>query len=144
MAKTLTAANSVIMLTVAGLFDVPQRLSGFAADDVVDTDQVDSAETMMGVDGRLSAGWIPAPIKQTFSLQADSDSLTFFEGWYVAQQGIRELYIASGTIYLPATQRKYTLRRGFLTNHGIMPTIKKVLQPRKFGITWEGLSSAGF
>lgn len=144
MAKTLTAANSVIMLTVSGLFDTPQQLQGFAADDVVDTDQVDSAETAMGVDGKLSAGWIPMAIKQTFSLQADSNSLAFFEAWYAAQQAIRELYIASGSVYLPATGRKYAMRRGFLTNHAAMPNVKKILQPRKFQVTWEALSASSF
>jgi hypothetical protein len=144
MAKTLTAANSVIMLSVAGLFSTPQQIQGFAADDIFDTDQIDSAETAMGVDGKLSAGWVPAPIKQSFTIQADSDSMSFFETWYAAQQAVRELYIASGSIYLPAVQRKYAMRRGFLTNHSATPNAKKILQPRKFMVTWEALTSGPF
>lgn len=144
MAKTLTAANSVIMLTVEGLFDTPVQLQGFAADDIFDTDQLESAETVMGVDGKLSAGWVPAAVKQNFTLQADSDSLPFFETWYSSQQAIRELYIARGSIYLPAVGRKYAMNRGFLTNHSATASAKKILQPRKFMITWEALSSAEF
>ena len=53
MAKTLTAANSVILLTIPSLFPVAQQLQGFSAEDVFDTDQLDTAETMMGVDGKL-------------------------------------------------------------------------------------------
>ena len=144
MAKTLTAANSVIMLSVAGLFPAPVQLQGFAADDIFDTDQIDSAETVMGVDGRLSAGWVPMAVKQNFSLQADSDSLSFFETWYASQQAVRELYIAAGSIYLPAVQRKYAMSRGFLTNHSATASAKRILQPRKFMITWEKLTSAAF
>lgn len=144
MAKTLTAANSVIMLSVAGLFNTPQQLQGFAADDVFDTDQIDSAETVMGVDGKLSAGWIPFAVKQNFTLQADSDSMSFFETWYAAQQSVRELYVASGSIYLPSVGRKYAMRRGFLVNHSGTASAKKILQPRKFAITWEALSSGPF
>ena len=140
-ARTLTAANSIITLTVAGLFDVPQQLQGFAADDIFDIDQVDSAEVVMGVDGKLSAGWIPKEIKQSFSLQADSASTDFFEGWYTAQQSARELYIAGAVIWLPATGRKYTMTRGFLTNYSASPNAKRILQPRKFMVTWQGLSS---
>lgn len=144
MAKTLTAANSVILLTIPSLFPVAQQLQGFSAEDVFDTDQLDTAETMMGVDGKLSAGWIPKEIKQTFSLQADSDSVAFFETWYASQQQARELYFASGAVSLPAVNRKYVMTKGVLTGFSAVPKAGKILQPRKFTITWEALYAAPF
>lgn len=140
--KTLTAANSILMLSVTGLFDVPQQLQGFAVEDVYDVEAIDSAETAMGVDGKLSAGWIPNPIKQGVTLQADSDSIEIFEAWYGAQQAAREIYFATGSIYLPAVQRKYAMVRGVLTNYNPIATAKKILQPRKFMLTWESVSQA--
>ena len=144
MTKTLTAANSVILLAIPSLFPVAQQLQGFSAEDIFDTDQLDTAETMMGVDGKLSAGWIPKEIKQTFTLQADSDSIAFFETWYAAQQRVRELYAASGTVTLPAVGRKFVMTKGFLTGHSALPKAAKVLQPRKFTITWEALTASPF
>lgn len=142
--STITAANSVVLISVTGLFDVPQQLQGFSADDVTDTDSLAPAETMMGVDGRLSGGWVPVPIVQSITLQADSFSNQLFERWYMAQQAQRESYIANGSIFLPATGRKYTMTRGFLTGVMVTPQVKKVLQPRKYSVTWESITAAGF
>lgn len=133
---TLTAANSVYMLTIIGLFDVPQQLQGFAADDMWDTDAVESAELLLGVDGVLSAGWVPTMKKQTISIQADSASNLLFDGWATAQESARELYVAGATIRLPGVATSYALVRGFLTSYRPMPPVKKILQPRQYGVTW--------
>lgn len=138
MAKTLTAANSVITLTIAGLFPVPVQLQGFAADDIFDSEAIEPAETLMGVDGKLSAGWVPMPIKQGFTLQADSDSVAFFETWYQAQQNVREIFRGSGLIVLPSVNRKMIMTNGVLSSYQ-PSTAKKILQPRKFTVTWEAL-----
>jgi hypothetical protein len=143
MARTLTAANAVLTLAVDGLFNTPRLIQGFAVDDVFDTENVQTAETMMGVDGRLSAGWVPQPIVQNITLQADSASIDFFERWYAAQQTAREVYIASGSILLRAVNRQYSLTRGFLTGHVVTPAAKKVLQPRRFTLTWESVTAGG-
>ena len=66
--RTITAANSVLLLSVASLFDVPQRIQGFSADNITNTDNLNNAETLMGVDGRLSAGWVAVAIPQTITL----------------------------------------------------------------------------
>jgi len=141
MAKTLTGANAIIMLTVPGLFDVPQRLQGFAADDVYDVDNIDSTETLMGVDGKLSGGFVFVPIKQNITLQADSDSAAFFESWYGAQQKVKDTYIANGRTTLNAVQRSYVMTRGFLSTNSPVPSVGKLLKPRKFTITWESVVS---
>lgn len=142
MAKTLTAANCVLLLAIDGLYDVPVQLQGFSADDVFDVDNIESAETADGVDGKLSGGWIYKSVTQNITLQADSDSNDVFENWYNAQQGIRELYYASGSIYLPSVERKFAMRKGILTSHAPSPTAKKILQPRKYTVRWEAFSSA--
>lgn len=142
MAKTLTSANSVLLLSIRGLFDVPLQLQGFSADDIFGVDDLDSAETMMGVDGKLSAGWVPKEVKQSFYLQADSDSTAIFEAWYQAQQSSRELYFATGGARLPSVNRSYVLTKGVLTQYSPIATAKKVLQPRKFTVTWESITAA--
>src|SRR5665213_2902864 len=114
-ASTITSANAVLMLSIAGLFDVPVQLQGFAADDIYDSEEVETAETVMGVDGHLSAGFVPVPVNQNITLMPDSPSILFFENWIAAQLTARELYIATGTTRLTSIHRTYAMSRGFLT-----------------------------
>lgn len=138
--RTLTAANAIIMLGVQNLFDSPKQIQGFSADDVTDLDGLAVGETSMGVDGRLSAGFVFNPITQNITIQADSESNDFFERWQQAERQRKEKYIAFGTILVKATGRRYTLTRGFLTTVSLMPAIRKTLQPRRFSLTWENVS----
>lgn len=138
--RTITAANSVLMLSVAGLFDVPQRIQGFSADNITSTDSLASKETMMGVDGRLSAGWVAVAVPQTITLQADSPSADFFDALLQAEETAREAYVLTGSLVLPAIGKKYAMTRGFLTGILKFPTIGRTLQPRAFTILWERVS----
>ena len=137
VAKTLTGAGTIIMLSVPGLFDTPQQLQGFATDDIYDTDQIDAAETLMGVDGVLSGGYINVPVMQNFALQADSDSIEFFETWWSTNQSLQTVLTATGTTALTALQKKFAMIKGFLRRYKPMPDGKKLYQPQKFAIEWQ-------
>lgn len=138
--KTITSANSVFTLTVAGLFPTPVQLSGYASDKAFMTEAVDMAETQMGVDGRMTAGFVFNPVKQTVTLQADSPSKDFFSVLVQAMKTAREIYWISGSITLPSTGEVFTLTRGVLNNAKQIPDAQKVLQPMDFAITWESVN----
>lgn len=142
MAGSITAANAVFMLSITGLFTVPQQLQGFAADDVFDTEAIEPAEVVMGVDGKLSGGFVYVPTKQNITLQADSGSVDLFEQWQKAQRAARDLYYAQGSVVLPGLSKAYTMTRGILSSYSPLADAKKTLQPRKFAITWESVSPA--
>jgi hypothetical protein len=95
---------------------------------------------MMGVDGKLSGGFVPNARKVKITLQADSASNKIFDDWNAAQETAKEVYIASGVIALQGTGQKYQATRGFLTGYSPMPAAKKVLQPRTFEITFESIT----
>jgi hypothetical protein len=121
----------------------PLQLQGFAADDVYDTDPIESAEFLMGVDGKLSAGWVAVAVKQNYKLQADSPSIpNIFDVWFNAQQAVRDLFPANGVILLTAIGKKFTMTRGFLNGYKPLPDAKKLLQPQTFSITWESVQPA--
>lgn len=144
---SLTAANVVLAISVANLFDTPVQIQGFASDEAFDFTDVESSETVMGVDGILSAGWLPKELMQAISLQADSSSNQFFEDWYGNQQQARDLLIASGTVTYPSVGKQYNLVRGFLKGYSPAPKAGKILQPRKYSIVWNYIqpsSSLGF
>jgi len=135
--STITSANSVVTLTVPGVYNQPVQLQGYSADKAWSTDMLDLAETQIGVDGRMTAGYIFKTVKQTFSLQADSPSIQIFQSIWSAMASIRDLYWISGTIDLPATGQSYVMTRGILTSVKAITDAAKVLQAMEFVIEWQ-------
>jgi hypothetical protein len=140
--RTLTASNAVLYLSVAGLFDIPQRIQGFSADDITDMDTVSPLESSMGVDKRLSFGFVPVAIPQTITLQADSQSNDFFEAVYSAQLQTGDTYIFNGTLLLPAVQRKYQMTRGAMSGYKPIAGAGRTLKPRPFALIWQSVTPA--
>ena len=140
MDTTITSANSVFTIVIAGLFPTPVQLQGYASDKAFTTEALDMAEVQMGVDGRMTAGFVPNPTKQTITLQADSPSKDIFTALIQATKTAREVFYISGTIALPSTGESFTLTRGILTNAKQIPDAQKVLQPVDYVITWESVN----
>ncbi len=134
--KTITAANSIFTLTVFPILPVPFQLQGYAADAAFETEPVDAAETIMGVDGIMSAGYLPHITPMTISLQPDSPSIGVFENWLTAQEAIKELFFAQGNIALPSVQKSYVLTKGVLKRITQLPPVRKTLQPQIFQLDW--------
>lgn len=137
--RTITAANSVYMLTVGTLFPSPQKLGGYMADDVFETDDVEISETVMGVDGNMSVGYIPNPVEQNISIMPDSTTSDLFDTWYAAQEAAREVIVCSASIWLPGPQKKYACVKGVLKRTKPIPSVKKVVQGVAYRITWQSV-----
>lgn len=134
---TITSANSVFTIIAPPLFPSPVQLHGYSADKAFATDAIDLAEVNFGVDGRMTAGFVFSPTKQTITLQADSPSKDVFALMVQAMKTAREVFYMSATIQLPSTGEVFTLTRGILTNAKQIPDAQKVLQPMDYVITWE-------
>lgn len=139
--SSLTAANAVITMRIANLFNVPQQLQGFSADNVYELADQQVVETAMGVDGILSGGFVFNPVDQTFVLQADSASNAIFEAWAAAQVTAKDVYIANGQTVLPSLRRQYVSTRGFLTSLPPMPSAGRILAPRRYVVRWQSVLS---
>jgi hypothetical protein len=144
--STITSTNSSLHIAprLAGAFSglLPALagagfpVQGYASDDAFTFDAVDSAEARMGVDGIMSAGYLPRMNKQAITLQADSPSIAAFEALIGAQDTLREVILLDGILTLPATGRSYALVKGVLTRLTPVPPAKKVLEPVSYEITW--------
>ncbi len=137
MAGSLTAATAVYMLTIPGVFNSPQQLQQFAADDIFATEMLKSVEVQMGVDGTLSGGFVFVPVVQSIMMMANSPSLEQFDQWYNAMQVAQDTYTAEGIITLKSLGKKWALTKGFLTGYMPIPDAGKTLKPRKMEITWQ-------
>lgn len=139
---TLTSANSKLSLSVPDVFPVPQAIQGYSTDDAFDTDNVAPNEAMMGVDGKLSGGYTPYPVKLKIVLQADSDSNEVFDRWRQAMDQATDSFPCNATIVAPSLGKIFTFTRGFLTGSMPTPPGKKVFQPQTYEITFNLVSSA--
>lgn len=139
---SITGATAAYQLSITGLYDTPQQLQGFAADDVFSTDAIDTSEILMGVDGVMSAGFVYVPIKQKIAIQADSPSGAIFDQWFAANQAEQDVLFANATVFLTALGLKWQMTRGVLSSYMPIPDVKKLIQPRKFEITWNTMSAA--
>jgi hypothetical protein len=138
--STITSANSIFTLIVADLFPAPVQMEGYSTDSAVVTDAIDMAEVQMGVDGRMTAGYVPNPTKQTIALQADSPSRPFFTAILEATKTAKEIYYLTGNLILTGTGEAFALTRGVITNAKQIPDLKKVLDPVDIVITWESIN----
>lgn len=136
----ITGANATFMLSITSVFPAPVKLQGFAADDVFDTDPLESTEHYMGVDGILSAGFVFVPVRMGISLQADSASNQLFDAWHAAQVAAKAAFFANAVVILPNVGQKWALINGILQHYQPLPPVKKLLQPRKHGILWTQVS----
>lgn len=134
---SLTTANSVITLSVSGIFSAPQTLQGFSADDIFGTDAIQPNEVLQGIDGILSGGFVNVPTKQKYHFMADSLSSSLFDTWYQQMVAQQDSFTANATISLPGLGLRWTMTKGFLTSYMPLPDAKKLAQARTFEITWE-------
>ncbi|WP_028732070.1 phage tail fiber protein [Rhizobium leguminosarum] len=136
---TITSANAIVMLSIPGLFDVPQQIQGFSADNIYTQDTLEVTQTSMGVDGKLSGGFVFTAVSQTFTLQADSPSNVIFDTWAQNQRLLKDVYVAQGRITLPSIGFQYVQTKGFLISYPPLPSAAKTLQPRAYQIQWESV-----
>lgn len=137
MGNSITSANAVYLLAVTDLFNVPQPLQGYTADDIFSQDARSMAETNMGMDGKLSAGYVPMAVVQNIMLQANSESCDVFDEWNRQETLTMDKFFAQGTVVLKSIKRRWTLQNGVLTTVSPMPDAARILRPRRFTLTWE-------
>ena len=136
---SITSANAVFMLNIPNLFNAPQAMTNWATDDLYDADPLASAETLMGLDGHLSWGFVYTAQTIRFAFQADSPSLAVWEQLRAAEVAIIDKYPLSATISLPSLNRQYVLNIGVMSLYPAISNAKRTLAPRIFTTVWESI-----
>jgi hypothetical protein len=137
---TITGANSACIISIPGLYPTGVQLQDFSENGAWRLDTIDFAEVRMGVDGRMTAGFVPKPTTITYSCIADGRSKDVFLNWVAAMKTSQEIFYATMTISLPSTHEVYTLSRGVLTSGHQMPSFQTVLESLDFTVTWESIT----
>jgi len=143
---SITSANAKLTLTVrnnAGIVVGPFTVEGYAQDAAFGVEAVDAAEVIMGVDGKLSGGFLPQPTRFTVSLMANSPSVALFEAWNSAQKVLGDVLVADGFVAAPSLGKAYALVKGFLSRLTPMPTARKSFsEPMVYELTFESSTPA--
>lgn len=138
----VSSISAVLFLRIPGLFDIPQQIQGFAAEDLFEFDAVSTVEAGVGADGKFFSGKIRVPRVMKITLLASSDSNKFFDAWDAAETAANKTFTAQGTARIPSISTSYAMTDGAMTTYSPMAAAKKILMPRQFTITWGSVVGA--
>ena len=138
----ITSAHSACVLSGPALPVAAVAGAGDAVDTAWSLEDVETAVAQVGVDGKMSAGWVPRLNAMTISFTPDSESITMFDAIVTAQDTMKTIYTVQGTLSLPSVNKAYTLSNGVITQFKAIPDGGRVLQPQSYRITWESVKPA--
>lgn len=137
----ITSANSTVAVSVGGLFSV--NLENFSTDSSFTSDTVQAAETRMGVDGHMAAGFTPAIKTITINLEAGSPSTEYMQLLRQVQEVNMKPYKVQMVISIPSIGKRYTFSEGVLQSYKDLPDGQNVLSPTQWVFHFEGMSVEG-
>ena len=137
MNKNVTSANAVAVMTAADLFPQGFRLEQFSSDASFSQGDDTIAETRMGVDGHMVAGFTPSIKTVTITLEPSSPSLEYLETIYKASQQNLKTYEIGLIITMPALNKVRTYSGGVMKTGKILPDGQKTLAPIAFTFDFE-------
>ena len=137
----ITSANATVAVSVGGLFSV--NLENFSADSSFTSDTVQAAETRMGVDGHMAAGFTPAIKTITINLEAGSPSTEYMQLLRQVQEVNMKPYKVNMVISIPSIGKRYTFSEGVLQSYKDLPDGQNVLSPTQWVFHFEGMSAEG-
>lgn len=133
MSKNITAANSSITCACA-LGNI--NFEGYSADSALSAEMVKIVETRMGVDGQMSAGYVPVIKRFTIDFEASSSSIWPLMNLARLVESAKTPQPVVITITIPAVDKKF-ICSGFLTDYPPVLNIKKTLDPLSFGFDFQ-------
>lgn len=142
MADNITSANATAVMVVDTLFPVGFTLEHFSTDQSIQQEARPQAETRMGVDGHMAAGWVPGIKTVTVMLEPSSPSIDAMDQWILAQDESHMLYSCSLAFSVPAVGKTFQYSGGVLQQASDIPNGAKTLQPRTFTFHFETLKAS--
>lgn len=135
--NNITSANATAYMVVKDLYPAGFALNNFATDQAIDEGEDTIAETRMGVDGYMAAGYIPSIKAVTITFEAASPSVPYMNNIYLASQKNRRTYECTLVITVPSVNKTYTYSYGVMKTAKALPAIKTVLDPVSFAFDFE-------
>lgn len=129
----LTSADATLILTCEELYPNGVQIEGFSSDSILTSEDLQVADTRMGVDGRLSAGYTPMVKNVTISLEASSPSLEVMQNIWQYMQSTLSQPECSLTVSIPSLGQTVQYTQGCMTKGRPVPDLKTLLD----ATTWQ-------
>ena len=140
MNRNITSANSTATLIVKELYPAGITLQQFSTDQAYSIEQKTVAETHMGVDGYLTAGYTPTENVINFTFEPSSPSLASLVAVYAAQVKNKRLYECAITISQPSLGRTIAYSVGVMRGGNFVADARKVHSPVSFSFSFESMT----
>lgn len=139
--KTLTTANSKILLN-APVFPAPVELKQYSTDDIINQDDIEFAESRMGIDGIMSSGYVINSRVVNMTFESTSPSIDTFNLWINAMKTARDVLIAPAMrVSVPSLNATYVFTNGVIKSGKEMPDLKKTSQPITYTLEFESCTA---
>jgi hypothetical protein len=137
--RNITSANATGVIVVEDIFPSGITLDTFATDAALAMDEETIAETRMGVDGKMVAGYVPSIKVLTISLEAVSSAAKALDVVSATSHKNMNVYFSSLIFSVPALKQVWTFNNGVLKTLKSIPDVKKVLDIRTFKFDFESI-----
>ena len=138
----ITSANSTLIITVSALAIASVAMEGYAVDNAWALDDAETAVAQVGVDAKMTAGWVPRLTPLTLSFAPNSPSVATLSAIITAQDTNMTIYTLQGVLSCPSVSKSWTLSNGVLTRGKIIPDGSRILGPQSFQLTFESARPA--
>lgn len=133
----ITSANATLVITVSSLAIVSLKMEGWNVDNAWALDDAETAVAQIGVDAKMSAGWVPRLNPLTLSFAPNSPSVPSILAIINAQDVNMTIYTLQGVLTCPSIGRAWTLQNGVITRAKVFPDGQRILGPQSFQLTFE-------
>lgn len=140
MSKDITSSNASVYL-FASLFPAGLKFENFSADSAWASENYETVEHRMGVDGHMAAGYTPVEKTITFTLEANSPTLDGLDLLLQTTEVSKTPIFGQMVITLPSLKRTFTLVNCILTSFKLLPNADRVLAPREATFVCESITS---
>lgn len=141
--KDITSANATAIMTVDMLYPAGFQLQMFGADAAINQDTVQVADTRMGVDGFMVAGFTPSIKAVTITLEAASPTFSYMMNIKRAMESTRRPYQCTLVCTVPSIFRIFTWTGGVLREGSAFPNMAQMLEPTTWTFHFENMKTAG-
>lgn len=143
MNQDITSANAVAYMTVDLLYPAGFQLQMFGADAGINQDTVQVADTRMGIDGYMVAGYTPSIKVVTITLEPPSPSKTYLSNLWRTMESTRRTYNCKLVCTLPSLYSIYTWTGGVLIEGSAFPNMAQMLEPTVWTFHFADFKVAG-
>lgn len=144
MMTDITSANAKLIFTCEELYPSGVEIQQFSTNQAFSSENIQVAETRMGVDGHMAAGYVPNIKVVTVQLEASSTSRRYFEQVQKAMIANQRPYKCSLTAIIPSIGEQVIWSEGVMQAGAVTSTAARVMEPTAWTFHFEQYDKSAY